>query len=101
MNLWDMLGGLGSGIHIVIVASMLTNRISAWKGIGYMVPGFVFVLPRNLLMHNTLGVSIDVAFIIWGTWIWWNGGGGDDTKRRLRKLAEKFEGVRRTAPQAA
>lgn len=29
---------------------------------------------------------------------WWNGGGGDGTKRRLRALRNRFAGVRRTAP---
>jgi hypothetical protein len=31
-------------------------------------------------------------------WVWWNGGGGDGTKRRLRSAARVFRGVRRTAP---
>jgi CHASE2 domain-containing sensor protein len=31
-------------------------------------------------------------------WMWWNSGGGDGTKRRLRSLDRKFQGVRRTAP---
>lgn len=33
--------------------------------------------------------------------LWWFTGGGDDTKRRLRELKKKFEGVRRTAPVMA
>jgi hypothetical protein len=31
-------------------------------------------------------------------WSWWNAGGGDGTKRRLRSWGRKFRGVRRTAP---
>jgi hypothetical protein len=34
-------------------------------------------------------------------WLWWNDGGGDDTKRRLKRWARKFTPVRRTAPQGA
>ncbi|MEW1565763.1 hypothetical protein AB0454_22590 [Streptomyces sp. NPDC093509] len=34
-------------------------------------------------------------------WMWWNSGGGDDTKRRLKSWAGRFEGVRRTAPVAS
>jgi len=34
-------------------------------------------------------------------WIWWNGGGGDGTRRRLKSWAGRFQGVRRTAPQGA
>lgn len=33
--------------------------------------------------------------------IWWHFGGGDKTKKRLKKLKEKFVGQRRTAPQTA
>lgn len=35
------------------------------------------------------------AFFIWS---WWNSGGGDGTRRRLRKSARTFRGIRRTAP---
>ena len=39
--------------------------------------------------------GFDTAFYVW---IWWRNGGGDDTKRRLRDVKKRFEGVRRTAP---
>lgn len=32
---------------------------------------------------------------------WWKNGGGKNTKRRLKKLKEKFVAKRRTAPQTA
>jgi hypothetical protein len=35
------------------------------------------------------------------TWIWWNSRGGDGTRRRLKRWAGRFQGVRRTAPQGA
>lgn len=34
-------------------------------------------------------------------WQWWNNGGGDGTRRRLKSWARRFQGVRRTAPQGA
>jgi hypothetical protein len=34
-------------------------------------------------------------------WVWWRNGGGKDTKRHLRALADRFRPVRRTAPAAA
>jgi hypothetical protein len=44
---------------------------------------------------------------LWAVWFaalcamsahaWWNGGGGDGTRRRLRSLRRVFRGVRRTA----
>lgn len=38
-----------------------------------------------------------VHAVLW-TWVWWNSGGGDGTRRRLRQLASRFQPVRRTAP---
>lgn len=43
----------------------------------------------------------DVAGAALFGWMWWNSGGGDDTKRRLKSWAGRFEGVRRTAPAAS
>lgn len=41
------------------------------------------------------GLAGSAAVMIWA---WWNSGGGDGTRRRLRKWAHAFQGVRRTAP---
>jgi hypothetical protein len=38
------------------------------------------------------------AYCAVSAWAWWRHGGGDGTKRRLRALAARFRGVRRTAP---
>lgn len=75
--------------------------------------------PQQRRLSYGLGAAANGAFAIqyfltlspWGVinaaacafylWLWWNAGGGDDTKRRLRKLGRAFTGVRRTAPAAA
>jgi hypothetical protein len=44
--------------------------------------------------------AVNAAALAWALWLWWNGGGGDGTRRRLRRLAGRFQGVRRTAPAA-
>ncbi|MGA5340465.1 hypothetical protein ACPCK3_15080 [Streptomyces griseoincarnatus] len=41
------------------------------------------------------------AFCAWDLHRWWHGGGGDGTGCRLRRLAARFQGVRRTAPTTA
>jgi hypothetical protein len=46
----------------------------------------------------TVRASLMAACCAFGAWQWWNGGGGDGTKRRLRALGRAFRGVRRTAP---
>lgn len=53
----------------------------------------------SALEHSALGQVVDAAFFACWAWAWWNGGGGDSTKRRLKKLGRKFTPVRRTAPQ--
>jgi hypothetical protein len=78
-----------------------------------------FVAPRQRRLSYGLGAAANAAFALaeflqpsaWGVinavacgfylWLWWKSGGGDDTKRRLRKLGRAFAGVRRTAPAAA
>jgi hypothetical protein len=49
----------------------------------------------------TIGTHIQAAVAAWSAWSWWHGGGGDDMKRRLKKWARRFQGVRRTAPAGA
>jgi hypothetical protein len=56
------------------------------------------VLLGNVIHGSTTLASISAAVMALSLWQWWNSGGGDDTKRRLRKWARKFQGVRRTAP---
>jgi general stress protein CsbA len=49
----------------------------------------------------TSNVYLTAGVAAWCAWLWWNDGGGDDTKRRLKRWAGRFQGVRRTAPQGA
>jgi len=49
----------------------------------------------------TAWVAYMAASTALSLWMWWKGGGGDDTKWRLRKLGRAFTGTRRTAPAGA
>jgi hypothetical protein len=49
----------------------------------------------------TFYVYLHAGIAAWCAWMWWNSGGGDDTKRRLKRWASRFHGVRRTAPAGA
>lgn len=40
----------------------------------------------------------NAAMAGWCAYDWWNSGGGDGTRRRLRSWARRFRAVRRTAP---
>lgn len=44
---------------------------------------------------------VDAALVAMSLISWWISGGGGRTKKRLKKLKEKFAGKRRTAPQTA
>lgn len=52
----------------------------------------------SVAVHNQITASINAASTAIAAYMWWRDGGGDDTKRRLRRWARKFHGVRRTAP---
>lgn len=45
--------------------------------------------------------AIEAGLFASAAWSWWHRGGGDGTRRRLRRLAARFQGVRRTAPVTA
>jgi hypothetical protein len=63
--------------------------LSAVAGMACAVHGW------TLLMYAHAAVAVLHA------WSWWNGGGGDGTRRRLKSWARRFHGVRRTAPSHA
>jgi hypothetical protein len=46
-------------------------------------------------------LPVDGTLVAFNLWLWWNDGGDDDTKRRLRKLKKKLTPVRRMAPVTA
>ena len=77
-----------------------TGRMCTHQRNGMFALAYPWFWISNMIEHNHLWAVLDAAFFAWFAWSWWNGGGGDDTKRRLRKWARKFQGVRRTAPAA-
>lgn len=65
----------------------------AWSCVG-MALHLVGVVLRGYLFYAVL----DAGAFAWLLWNWWNNGGGDNTRRRLRRWARAFQGIRRTAP---
>ena len=51
-----------------------------------------------VIVHQTGAAGYLAGALALSLWAWWNAGGGDGTRRRLRSWARKFQGVRRTAP---
>lgn len=103
-----LLAGLGVGLLAISVALRgMALSVARLKGKGnrsspaLMALGSALNLPESVLHHSTVYTAMNVAVMIWYGMDWWRNGGGDGTKRRLKKVAKKFEGVRRTAPQGA
>lgn len=55
----------------------------------------------DVMTGQHIASYIDAVMCVGYLYKWWKHGGGDDTKRRLRRLKEAFKPVRRTAPAAA
>lgn len=79
------------------LAPWMTRR-SLW---GFLMLGFSMNALACALADNQMILVINTTLGTLAAWMWWNNGGGDNTKRRLRGALKKFVPVRRTAPEAA
>ena len=52
----------------------------------------------DVVAGDRFSACLSSAFCAVCAWLWWRHGGGGGTRRRLRSLAKRFRGVRRTAP---
>ena len=80
---------------------LLTNRISSKQCAGWMAILSASAGVLSAVNGWTSNVYVHAVVTAWLSWLWWHSGGGDDTKRRLRSWACRFQGVRRTAPSHA
>lgn len=89
-----------------------------WTGWAASVPGWIAIFRRagdrqvygwfavcnalfmasHALAGDRLAACLNACLGAYAAWLWWQSGGGDGTKRRLKSWARKFRGVRRTAP---
>jgi len=97
----EMLGSASWALFVCWIAVLFRwpGRERLFYGLGSATAG-AFALFYLLTKTYTLG-SLNAGSCGMFIWLWWRSGGGDDTKRRLRKLGQAFTGVRRTAPAAA
>lgn len=88
----------------IILAAAVIARVSgriASRTLYALVGVSQLINVVNAATHDSpVAGSVNAAGFALSAWLWWRDGGGDDTKRRLRRRARKFEGVRRTAPAA-
>lgn len=70
-----------------------TKQYSAVMAVGNALLGLLAAVNR---WHDVVPLTAGCTALF--VWMWWHNGGGDDTKRRLKSWAGRFQGVRRTAP---
>jgi hypothetical protein len=91
----------GGAVLAAALAAFLLGRIG-WRTLhGGDAAANALILLGNVIDGSTTLASASAAVMALSLWHWWNSGGGDDTKRRLRKWARGFRPVRRTAPAGA
>lgn len=86
----------GRALVMLGLGRMENYRASGWFAVGdgpLVIGGVVAQAPVFV-------TAFVAAVFAYNLHAWWKGGGGDDTKRRLRKLGRSFTGTRRTAPAA-
>lgn len=87
--------GIGSALFLFSLLHAFRGRwvsFFGWSGLANGVDTLGLALIHDYFAYFSAGTC---AFALW---MWWKGGGGDKTKRRLKSLASKFQPVRRTAP---
>jgi hypothetical protein len=88
---------LGAVLNLLFVAGRMPTRLYAgWMAVIYVIGGVVCAV-----VGWTTVLYLDAGCVALFVWLWWNSGGGDGPRRRLKRWARRFQGVRRTAPQGA
>ncbi len=90
-----------TALIFLVFVGRWTGRISGHTFHGWCAIANGINLVACVVLDFPATALINAAAFALAAWMWWNGGGGDGTKRRLRRWAARFQGVRRTAPAAA
>lgn len=90
-----------AGLFLAVIGFALWHFDPGARG-----PGIVAVACLVRVVGLILGdahpgyLALEAGLFAGAVWAWWHRGGGDGTRRRLRRAARAFQGVRRTAPAA-
>lgn len=87
---WHLMKSGGAVERSKLAQHLLTNAAVC------IVAGLIAIVDQEWFFMWINAAVTAVSLILW-----WHIGGGDGTKRRLKKLKEKFVGKRRTAPVTA
>lgn len=98
----DLIGFLlGMAVFLPANAMFLMGRLKRHHYAGLLAVASGIWAVHDIHTHSWPSAALQTAFAAWEAWAWWKGGGGDDTKKRLRKWSRAFTPNRRTAPSAA
>ncbi len=86
---------------IAVATDVALGRASYRRTFGWTAVAYGSLTVAAVALHLPLWASLYAAIGAIFAWLWWHSGGGDGTKRRLRRLRARFAGVRRTAPATA
>ncbi|MEU3683730.1 hypothetical protein AB0E99_22720 [Streptomyces sp. NPDC030592] len=92
---FSAVGALLIGAAVIGYCTGRFHLRQLWAGLSL---GNAACLVAELLSDNRVMAGFSTGAVAVGVWMWWISGGGDGTRRRLRDLARRFQGVRRTAP---
>jgi hypothetical protein len=92
------IGLIISGLLLIAVSALYTGRSSKGTALGLIACGTGCMTVASAMMDNLLGGVLNAGVTAFALYHWWNNGGGDGTRRRVRRWARTFQGVRRTAP---
>jgi len=90
-----------AGLGAMFQGLALFGRITWTQAAGWMAVSSAASGVLSAVNGWTGNVYLCTGIAAWMAWLWWNGGGGDGPRRRLKRWARRFQGVRRTAPQGA
>lgn len=97
MTAVNALAALGAGLAVCGLACLVLHR--SRTGYGLLTLAYMALGASHLIEGDRTAV-VDAGLAAGCAWAWWKHGGGDGTRRRLRRAARAFRGVRRTAPAA-
>lgn len=92
---------LAAGLFVIALAAQLTRRLPAYRVHGLFAVAYFLSAAQDMQDGSTWMACCSASAGALFAWLWWHGGGGNDTKRKLRKARAKFVPTRRTAPVTA
>ncbi|QES45217.1 hypothetical protein DEJ49_33295 [Streptomyces venezuelae] len=98
---FPVLTALGMALSVIGLVGLFSGRLARHQCYGVFALANALSALQNIREGSYGWAVFSAAISAACAYAWWHGGGGDGTKRRLRRLARRFQGVRRTAPVGA